>query len=170
MRHQGTSVGNQAIHPRQLVGKFVRVDRVTIRQVDRGDAHGTNDGFDVAGLLIGRIAGQRPLFHFNGLLGENRHAIEGFLPGERDVIAGVFNLGAGEPLLRGFQFLEQQNVRAHLSQIRRDVRQPHVDGVHVPRGNLHTGRFRSLIRGKLFNAPRPMSGPCPRPPSAAPTT
>ena len=132
-------MGDQAIHPRQLVGKFVRIDGIAVRQIDRRDADGADDGFEVPGVRIGRIAGERSLFDFDGLFRQNPHAIEGLLSDQRDVVADVFNLGVREPLLRGFQFLEQQDIRAHVSQIRRDVRQPDVDGVHVPRGNLHAG-------------------------------
>ena len=55
---QFARVPDQPLHPAELVGEFVGADRISIRQVDRGDADLAKRCFEVTWLLVFVIAEQ----------------------------------------------------------------------------------------------------------------
>ena len=147
-------MGNETVHPAQLVGVFFRRRRVAVGQVQRGDTHHAiavgHQGFDVAGVLVAFVARQAA-HHLDRALRKNGDAVEGLLAVGLDIVAGGFDFEARESVIRALEFLETHDIRRHLPQIVQEMVCPLADGVDVPGGDAH-GSFRvvgtaSLARG-----------------------
>ena len=83
-------------HPGELVGEFLRADRVAVRQIDI-DAGGArrrhrDDRLEIARLHVVWIAGKPRRHLVERELGEQRHAIEALLPVYGDVIAELLEV------------------------------------------------------------------------------
>ena len=134
-------MGAQAVHPGELVVEFRGADGVAVRQVDRGDPHGArrgrDDAFQVAGLLVAIVAGQAAAHILERALGQDGDAVIGLLAMRHDVVAERLHIGARKGLVHAFQLLQADHVRIGALHEGREVVQPLLDGVHIPRGYPH---------------------------------
>ena len=136
-RQAGLDVGVEAINPRQLVGEFLSVDRISVRQINRGHPHiSVHGAFHIARMLILIIAGQSAGHVLDGRFRQDRNPVVGLLSVGLDVIAKVLDFQAREALIDGFDFLQQHNIRRKVLEPAEDVGQAGFDGIHIPGGDL----------------------------------
>jgi len=95
---------------------------------------GRQHRFDVARVLVGRVAGQAAR-DLDRALGEDGDAVEGLLPVRRDVVAELLDLSARELLVRAFELLQAEGVRALFFEIGEEMAEPLADRIHVPCGD-----------------------------------
>jgi hypothetical protein len=130
-------VGDQTLHPGNLIGELVGPDGVAVRQIDRGDANFAKGGLYIAGLLIRLVAGQAA----DKLLGrpfrQQRHPVIGALSDRFDMIAEPLEFERREIGSRAFRLLQAQDVRLGFFEKCQQMRQPSLDRINVPTGNLH---------------------------------
>jgi len=130
---------DQPIHEGELVGIFLRADRIAVRQIEAGEADGApcvgrDDALDIARLLVGGIAGQAGL----GLerpLGEQGDSVERLLPVDRDIVAERLDLGARKSLGDALDLLQAERVGPDFAKIIQKMRQALADRIDVPGGD-----------------------------------
>jgi hypothetical protein len=94
-------VARQRLHEGELVEIFLRVRRIAVWRIDRGDAHDAagavgDDRFNVALLRLAVEARQTESDVLKRRLGEDCDAVESLLPVDSDVISGVFDFECGK--------------------------------------------------------------------------
>src|SRR5438034_6434839 len=127
-------MADQPLHPGDLVGEFVRADRVAVGQVERGDANlaairSAEAGFDIARLLVLVGAGQAAGDIARRLLREQRDAVISALPDALDPIAERLDFEPREVVAEAFYFLQAQDVGFRALQKIEEVRQPYLDRI-----------------------------------------
>jgi hypothetical protein len=138
---QRLRMGDEPVHPGELVGEFRGAERIAVGQVDRGDAHhaavGRDHAFEVARLLVRRVAGQAPAHVLERALREDRDAVVGLLPVGDDVVARALHLGARKALVDRLQLLEADHVGLGGFQHLQEVVESLLDRIDVPGGDPH---------------------------------
>jgi hypothetical protein len=134
-------IAQQAVHPSELIGVFVRARRVAIGQIKRGDAHGAASGADLrldeTGMIVLGVARQPRRHLIEGDFGQDRDPVEGLLPMNRDVVAQRLDRLPREAIVDAFGFLQADDIRRPLLQPGEQAVHPLLDRVDVPRGDAH---------------------------------
>ncbi len=150
----------QTLKPVQLVGEFLGIDRVAVRQVDRGHAHrfrSFDQGLDITGLFIAFVTGQAAHDIRHREFGQQRNAVIALLPIRLDIIAKAFKGLAREFLVDAFDLLKTGDIGLSGFKPRQHGRQAGIDRVHVPGGYTHKLEIRPSaacpIEGKKKTPP-----------------
>ncbi len=138
---QCCGAGCKALHPAQLVGILLSADRVAIGQVDAPDAHHASakrhHAFKIAGLFVGRIAGQAGPDVLQPGLRQYGHAVEGLLAVGHHLVARGLDLQPGEAVILCLDLLKAEHIGLGFLQEGQQMFEPLADRVDVPGGDSH---------------------------------
>lgn len=141
----------QAVHPGELVGELVGADRVSVGQVDVGNAQTSsvrlNLRLEKTGVAVGLIAGERGAQGFQRVTGEDGDAVVGLLGDGRALVAEFAKGVRGK--VGALQFLQQKHVGLALGEPRGDVGEARADGVYVPACDMDR-RVSVVFRAVVF--------------------
>ena len=132
----------QPVHPAELVGELLGVDRIAVGQVDAADPdHAALDrehALDQPRLLVGIVAGQAARHLVEAELGEDGDAVPALLAEGLDIVAQRLDLGAREALVDRLDLLQADDVgRCPASASVEQHALAGLDAVDVPGGDAH---------------------------------
>ena len=146
---QLAGMDDQALQERELIGVFVGVRRIAVRQIDARDpdyaASRRHDRFDIARLGVVLVTGEAPR-DLERPLGKYRDAVERLLPMGLDVVAELLDLEPWKLLVEALDLLQAKNVGLNLLQIGEEVRQALADRIDVPGGDAQARGSLNLWR------------------------
>ena len=127
---------DQPIHPPQLVVVFVRFRRIAVGQIDRCNPYrgprGRNLGFEKPSVVVVGITRQPGRNGIDPQAGEDRHAIEGLLAVNGDVVSKGFEGCARKCGIDAFRFLQADDIRLAFLDPGDEIVETLVDRIHVP--------------------------------------
>src|SRR5208283_5112811 len=143
------------LHEGELIGVFLRIHRIAVRQIDARHPHdavpGWDHRFEIAGLGVVLVSRQSA-GDLEWPFGKNGDAVECLLAMGLDIVAEVLDLDAWELLIETLDLLEAERVWADLLQIVEEVGKPLADGVDIPGGDAQARGSLGLYDGG--NVPR----------------
>ena len=99
----------QSMKPVHFVNKLVAVGRLSIGEIRAHHPHTVDGGGDHTRHFVGKA--WDVVHHLgDGMLGNQRHTVVGFLAEESHLVASRFNLGFGKFVVGGFGFLQSQHI------------------------------------------------------------
>ena len=109
-------MADEAVHEAELVGVFLGVRRIAVRQIDAGDPHDAavrrDHRLDIARLGVGLVARQAA-GDLDRALRQDRDAVEALLAVRLDIVAEVLDLhAAGNCSSSALDLLQAERVRA----------------------------------------------------------
>ena len=135
----------QFFHPRQLVGEFRPRMGIAVGQVQTGDPHARDIGFEIARLFLVtliRAGNAEPAPHFGeGVAGlcvdEDRHSVEALLPVPDRAVSQRFEIGGGKAIVLRLDFLQAGDRRPRFGEPFQQTRAARLDAVDVEGGDFH---------------------------------
>ena len=145
--------GVERFEPGHLVDELVAVGRLAVGEVGSDDAHAAKRGMrhrgsDDARLLVGE---PRDVAHRvdASLPAQQCHAVVGLLPEPLRLVAGRFDVGLRELVVRELGFLKHQGIDRVGRQPVKQLGQADGQGVDVPGGEFHSAS-RSRWRARIL--------------------
>ena len=131
-------MGGQPLEPAQLVVELRPGRRIAVGQIEAADQHAVHRRLDVAAVRVVGVARQAaPGLDRLGAAREDGDAVPALLAVPDRAVAGLADRGFREPLVRGLQLLQADDVRLGLRQPAQQHRQAAVDAVDVEGGDPH---------------------------------
>ena len=134
------------LQPAQLVGVFLGAHVLAVDHVEIDDAYLAHGGRDRPRLRIVEArdgdlhVGDAPVARQDG------HAVVGLLAVEHAAVTGLQQGVVGEAVVLQLGFLQPHHVGREFRQPLLQLRQPHIEGIDVPAGDLHADSGRSAGR------------------------
>src|SRR5215212_9373927 len=138
-------VRGKTLEPSELVVELRPGRRIAVRQIEAADDDAANCRLDITALRVLEVARQAtPGLGRVGPAREDCDAIPTLLAVPDRAVARVTKRRNREPLLRGLQFLQADDVWRGLGEPAQEYRQAPVDAVDVEGSDLHPSLFAGV--------------------------
>lgn len=138
-RQQVLGMDAKALHPSDLVVKFLGSDRVAIGEIERSDNYALHFRFDVAAVRIVGVARQANTSELGRItFCKDGDSVEAFLAVPHGAIAGTLDVGDRQRLVSALELLKTDNIRLLSLEPFDKPRKPRADSVEVIGCKLHT--------------------------------